>query len=133
MINTDAFIERLEKILAHYQLSASAFADALGIQRSGVSHLLSGRNKPSLDFVLKLLHTYPEVDLQWLMNGKGEFPKSKHQSDDLFSESSPNNQTTSTKSERSLAAQPSVESTQKSIKEIVVFYTDGTFSCYKPG
>lgn len=130
MVNTDEFIERLEKILAHYQLSASAFADALGIQRSGVSHLLSGRNKPSLDFVLKLLHTYPEVDLQWLMNGKGEFPKSKQQSEDVFSESLPQ-KNTPTQTLPLQVNKPVTVNAQKSIKEIVVLYTDGTFESYK--
>lgn len=130
MVNTDEFIERLEKILAHYQLSASAFADALGIQRSGVSHLLSGRNKPSLDFVLKLLHTYPEVDLQWLMNGKGEFPKSKQQSEDVFSESLPQ-KNTQTQTLPLQVNKPVTVNAQKSIKEIVVLYTDGTFESYK--
>lgn len=132
MVNTDEFIERLEKILAHYQLSASAFADSLGIQRSGVSHLLSGRNKPSLDFVLKLLHTYPEVDLQWLMNGKGEFPKSKPKNEEFLPESLLR-ENISTKTIAPQVNKPDTINAQKSIKEIVVFYTDGTFETYKPG
>ncbi len=75
MINIDDFVKRLEKILDYYSLSASAFADAVGIQRSGVSHLMSGRNKPSLDLVMKICESFPEVDLYWLLNGKGKFPK----------------------------------------------------------
>ena len=76
MVNTEAFIKRLQRVLAYYDLSASAFADSIKVQRSSISHLLSGRNKPSLEFVLKVVRTYPEVNLYWLLNGKGEFPAS---------------------------------------------------------
>ena len=76
MVNTDEFIKRLEKLLDYYQLSASAFADRIGVQRSSLSHLLSGRNKPSLDLILKISDEFKEVDLYWIINGKGSFPKS---------------------------------------------------------
>ncbi|MBD3723928.1 MAG: helix-turn-helix transcriptional regulator [Flavobacteriaceae bacterium] len=76
MINTDDFIKRLETIFEFYGLSASAFADKIGVQRSSLSHLLSGRNKPSLDFILKVDEVFEEVDLYWLLNGIGTFPKS---------------------------------------------------------
>ena len=69
MVNNEAFKTRLEKIISYYDLSAAAFADAIGVQRSSISHLLSGRNKPSLDFVLKVIQQYPEVNLYWLLNG----------------------------------------------------------------
>jgi transcriptional regulator with XRE-family HTH domain len=61
--------------LDYYSLNASAFADKIGVQRSSLSHLLSGRNKPSLDFILKILEVFPDVDLYWILNGKGNFPK----------------------------------------------------------
>ena len=75
MVNIEDFIKRLEVILDYYGLNASSFADNIGVQRSSLSHLLSGRNKPSLDFILKILEVYPEVDLYWILNGKGSFPK----------------------------------------------------------
>ena len=67
-------LERIKIILNHYQLSPSGFADGLGVPRSSISHLLSGRNKPSLDFVMKLVRKYPEVNLYWLLHGEGTFP-----------------------------------------------------------
>jgi transcriptional regulator with XRE-family HTH domain len=76
MVNTDEFIQRMEQILQYYGLSASAFADRIGVQRSSLSHLLSGRNKPSLDFVMKICDEFQEVDLYWFLQGKGQFPKS---------------------------------------------------------
>lgn len=134
MINNEAFIHRLEKILEHYGLSASAFADSLGVQRSGLSHLLSGRNKPSLDFVLKLLHTYPEVDLQWLMNGKGVFPKESTEKKEIFSDApeSQSEQNSPIVNPPLPAASSKPVETGKRIKEIVIFYEDGTFNAYSP-
>jgi transcriptional regulator with XRE-family HTH domain len=76
MVNIDDFIKRLEIILDYYGLSASSFADKVGVQRSSLSHLLSGRNKPSLDLILKMVQNFPEIDLYWILNGKGDFPKS---------------------------------------------------------
>ena len=74
MINTDDFVKRLEAIFDYYSLTASSFADKINVQRSSISHLLSGRNKPSLDFILKVIDSFPDVELLWLLNGKGSFP-----------------------------------------------------------
>ncbi|MFD2890701.1 helix-turn-helix domain-containing protein [Flavobacterium chuncheonense] len=77
MVNTDDFIKRLETIFDYYNLTASSFADKIGVQRSSLSHLLSGRNKPSLDFILKVTEVFPEIDLYWILNGRGNFPSSE--------------------------------------------------------
>ena len=74
MINSPDFIKRLQIIIDYYQLSAATLADKIDVQRSSISHLLSGRNKPSLDFVLKLIKQFPEINLYWLLNGLGNFP-----------------------------------------------------------
>ena len=68
-------LPRLKRIIEHYNLTSSTFADTIDVQRSSISHLLSGRNKPSLDFVMKIINKFPEVDLYWLLYGKGSFPK----------------------------------------------------------
>lgn len=82
MVNTEDFIKRLEQVLQFYELSASAFADQIGVQRSSISHLLSGRNKPSLDFVLKVCDVFDEVTLPWFLKGEGPFPKNNNNGDD---------------------------------------------------
>src|SRR5690606_9167835 len=74
MVNSEQFANRLQKILQFYDISAATFAEAIDVGRSSISHILSGRNKPSLDFVMKVVQTYPEVELYWLLNGKGSFP-----------------------------------------------------------
>lgn len=76
MVNAEEFVKRLEQILQFYGLSASIFAERVGVQRSSLSHLLSGRNKPSLDFVMKICDEFSEVDLYWFLRGEGQFPKS---------------------------------------------------------
>ena len=53
-------------------ITAKQFAEEIGIQPSGMSHILSGRNNPSLDFVMKVVRRWPEVSITWLMLGKGE-------------------------------------------------------------
>ena len=74
MVNSTEFAKRLQKVLDFYGLSATAFSEKIDFNRSTISHLLSGRNKPSLEFVMKVLNQFPEVGLYWLLNGTGNFP-----------------------------------------------------------
>ncbi len=62
--------DRIKKVMDESGLSASKFADKIGVPRSGLSHVLSGRNKPSLDYVLKMLNAFPELDPYWLIKGQ---------------------------------------------------------------
>ena len=115
MVNTSAFASRLKKLMEHHQLSATLFADKIDVQRSSISHILSGRNKPSLDFVLKITSQFTDVDIHWLLKGEGVFPKIEESS--LSS-------TSSSLFDNSLANE------EKKIQRIVVFYNDGTFDEY---
>jgi transcriptional regulator with XRE-family HTH domain len=63
--------DRIQTILSSLNLSPSQLADQISVQRSSLSHILSGRNKPSLDFVTKVLTSYPQIDPDWLLFGKG--------------------------------------------------------------
>ena len=155
MVNTDDFIKRLELILEYYGLNASAFADKIGVQRSSLSHLLSGRNKPSLDFILKILEVFPDIDLYWILNGKGSFPKkiaevspiiatqntsptstpilNNQEATDLFSATAstvPSNPTATTKT--IVNEKITIPTTSNEIDKIVIFYKNGTFKDYKP-
>lgn len=158
MVNTDDFIKRLEIILDYYSLNASSFADKIGVQRSSLSHLLSGRNKPSLDFILKIMDVFPEVDLYWILNGKGTFPKSEIENEinfapptpivinqieetkiekqpDLFSEKISNAKNLKEENLPNLFSNSKIDSSVKTdgeIDRIVIFYTNGTFKTYLP-
>ncbi len=68
-------IQRIELILKTRNLSPTQFADTVGIQRPTMSHILARRNNPSLDFVMKVLNTFPEISSEWLLTGKGQMLK----------------------------------------------------------
>ena len=65
-------IDRIREVINYSQLSAAAFADNIGISRSGLTHLLTGRNQPSLDVAKKILAKYPEISTEWLIMGMGD-------------------------------------------------------------
>jgi transcriptional regulator with XRE-family HTH domain len=114
MVNIPEFTSRLKKVIDFHQLSASTFADKAGVQRSSISHILSGRNKPSLDFILKVTSEFKDVDMYWLLNGVGTFPKNLEK----------------------VAATTTLPKLNapvdgKKIQRIVVFFNDGTFDEYK--
>lgn len=136
MINSEKFAERLQKILDYYNLSATALAENLDFNRSTISHLVNGRNKPSLEFVIKILREFPEVEMDWLLFGKGSFPAPKENTGssikkedkperspktlDLFSESP----------EKSGEDFGSKEHRNGDIEKIVILYKDGSFKLY---
>ena len=128
MINSPEFTERLQKVIDFYSETASSFAEKIGVQRSSISHILSGRNKPSLDFVMKVLHSYPEVELYWLMNGKGNFPNTSKISEAPVSIPSKS----ISKPQTSIPKIDSIPSSDSEIEKIVIFYKDGTFKSYHP-
>ncbi|WAC02369.1 helix-turn-helix transcriptional regulator [Lacinutrix neustonica] len=137
MINNEEFTNRLKKVIEYYSESASSFAEEIGVQRSSISHILSGRNKPSLEFVLKILSTFPEVELYWLMNGKGKFPSEKNtpvrleekvtsEKQDLFSEPLSHNPNV-----EAPQIQKQIGSSNKEIDRVIIFYKDGSFSNFE--
>ena len=133
MVNIEEFTKRLNQVMEYYDLSAASFADKIEVGRSSISHLLSGRNKPSLDFVMKIVKAFPEVELYWLLNGKGNFPK-KNESRLPHLLLSPQNPTLFHRifflKKKSLNRIFS-NSSGKKIKKIVIFYTDGSFDAYQ--
>ncbi|RFP66598.1 XRE family transcriptional regulator [Hymenobacter lapidiphilus] len=74
-------LDRIQELLRVRELSSSQFADAIGVSRPVVSHILSGRNKPSLEVVQKIIAAFPDLSLSWLLNGVGpilERPTAPH-------------------------------------------------------
>ncbi|MCC9074360.1 helix-turn-helix domain-containing protein [Flavobacterium sp. F-65] len=156
MVNIEDFIKRLETILDYYGLNASSFADKIGVQRSSMSHLLSGRNKPSLDFILKIIEVFPDIDLYWVLNGKGSFPKSENNEvvinpipqeiekpitpifpnknfipEDFLEIENPNEKNVIEKNTPEI--KNTIPNTSfEEIEKIVLFYKNGTFKVYTP-
>jgi len=69
--------ERISKVIEYSNLSPSEFADEIDVQRSSISHITSGRNKPSLEFIIKIKSSFPEILWDWLVTGEGEMLKSE--------------------------------------------------------
>lgn len=69
--------ERISKVIEYSNLSPSEFADEIDVQRSSISHITSGRNKPSLEFIIKIKSKFPEILWDWLVTGEGEMLKSE--------------------------------------------------------
>ena len=76
-------IERIKEIAQYYDLSSTAFADKVDVPRPVISHIFSERNRPSLEVVQKIGLAYPELDLQWLLYGKGKMLKTIAKQEDL--------------------------------------------------
>ena len=66
---------RLKQFLAAENISQAQFADSLNVVRASVSHVLSGRNNPSFDFIKAMMQQYPNLNIDWLMFGKGRMYK----------------------------------------------------------
>ncbi len=119
---------RLQLVMKMNNLSNAAFADKIGVQRSSISHVIAGRNRPSLDFLEKTLKAFPRVDAHWLITG--EQSKLKPQQDIVDTDV----EATSTSSAANTGAPDVQERDEKAtakgvqiIERIVVFYTDGTY------
>ena len=123
-------IDRFRYIMKINQLSASAFADEIGVQRSSVSHVLSGRNKPSLEFIQKVLKRYPKVDGNWLISGSTQIDKEKVVLD--IEESSKAEASNSDLKEEIPNQKSTSNANSRSIQRILVFYNDNTFEEYTP-
>ncbi len=138
-------VERLELLLKKKDLSPAQLADEIGVQRSGIYHIMKGRNKPGMDFLTKLLNHFPELNPGWLILGRGPMilekglpvveepgvsspqklrPDSKRTDNDYRQL---NKEEKKEKSKEINKAEG-----QKRIERIVVFFEDQTFKEYLP-
>jgi len=139
--------ERLLKLITWLGATATRFADDIGVQRSGISHILSGRNQPSYDFLVKIMTKYPEINPDWLILGKGEMLRSLSAAKttlqtDLFTpvkekltekpaqepQMPPSEELGTTKEQHPVKTEKVTNVT--SISRIVFFYSDGKFQTY---
>ncbi len=139
MLNINEIINRIEKIRSNHQLSAAAFASKIGVQRSAMSHILSGRNKPSLEFLMKVYKAFDEVALEWLFLGSPP-PTQKKNKSDLFNtleveldkpQSPPQKYPTADEIINQKKVSIPIEESA-SPKEIIYLYSDGTFERFTP-
>lgn len=134
--------DKVRLIIGNKCESPSQFADEIGIPRSGVSHLLNGRNKPSLDVITRIVHRYPDIGTDWIWDddkmpslgagatswntaASGEKKALKPQSGkplDLFADTMPVQEAI----QRNLSGiQPGAS--QRKVERVLLFFSDGTF------
>ena len=128
--------KRIQQFLEIENLSPSKLADMLGLQRSGISHILAGRNKPSYDFILKFLRTFPNINPDWLLMGKGKiYRNGEIDQNNQNEENTP--QLSINFEENQEFYEESDETTEikfieKKINRITLFYNDGSFQEFYP-
>jgi transcriptional regulator with XRE-family HTH domain len=114
----------------------SRFADTIGVQRSSISHLLSGRNKAGIELIMRILKFMPDVNLYWLLANDAVIFKNEMLSDSseedvytngIFQEK----QTPKTQKNKELQEEKRKKNKSKEIQRVMVFYTDGTFDNFK--
>ena len=140
--------ERIIKIMECERMGQAQFASAIGIQRAAMSHIISGRNNPSLDVMTKILHRYPQINPDWLLLGKGEMLRDNTpamEPADTIAKNPPQIQVVPEghqelpfqesrkeleNSEKTWAV--SVEKSSKTVSKIMVFYSDNTYDTFVP-
>lgn len=134
--NSPMITDKIKNILADKHLSPSKFADEIGIQRSSISHILSGRNKPSLDIIQKIVKRFPELGLEWILEEElpDPIPSEERSSKTLGKAATGGTEKCiiSTDATLPFSAPVNTDNQEKKIEKILIFYTDKTFTEYKP-
>lgn len=130
----EEIVKRISQILEEQQLSSSAFADTIGVQRSSISHVLSGRNKPSLEFILKIIHAFPSYSTDWLLFGKQtDAAKAYQQPADDTAENQVEDLDFTSESydiPEKTTEPPTVSKSESEIAKVILLLKDGSFTEY---
>lgn len=147
--------DKIKQILIDKSLSPSVFADEIGVQRSSISHILSGRNRPSFDIIQKVIRRFPDLGYDWIMEDESQegtpFPKAAapiRSARETSQPQSPRDTLFTSRQQIPRASSPSLTpaasittapesptakiSVDKTVERILIFYTDGTFKEYMP-
>jgi DNA-binding XRE family transcriptional regulator len=136
--------DRIRLLMEYKELTSTQFADTIDVPRAVISHIIGGRNKPSLDVVIKIASAFPEISKEWLLSGVGEMlislaPHNQHKVTNSGSYTSAINNGDVFKSAEKVqddftekVSVPLPHEAGKSIEQIVIFYSDKSFVVYKP-
>ena len=145
--------ERILAFLQNENRSYAQFAEEIGVQASGISHILSGRNNPSLDFVVKMLLKYPSLSAEWLLFGRGAMykftsqptlfdtePQNEPDKPSLPADGMNDRADTAEFTREAVSASdyfetvmPGISQGDKKLVKLLFIYSDKTFSEYLPG
>ncbi|HIZ86983.1 MAG TPA: helix-turn-helix domain-containing protein [Candidatus Coprenecus pullistercoris] len=126
---------RLQQFLELEQMKPAQLADVLGIQRSSVSHLLAGRNKPGYEFIQKFLLKFPSVNPDWLLLGRGKPFRDQQAPSFAASDSDGHDQNLFSEETLPDTAVSDIEpeyTNAREVKRVTLFYSDGTFKEFYP-
>jgi len=147
------FSQQLQQIMSHFGLGTTEMADRISVPKATISHLISERNKPSLEFIMKLHTAFPALNLEWLIYGREPFlqttektpafsdsislfetppvtePQQRQYEPDSVEDLRENTSENVSDIEEKILSSPIAESLKK-IESIVVFYSDGSFKRY---
>lgn len=124
--------ERIEKLIQSLNLSARQFAEQIHVQPGTISNMMSGRNNPSLEVMKRIMQRYPTLNPEWLIVGNGKMWRTEPGKEaGLFDELAPTNENKANKQVNMQKEEPQIPAApSKTIRNIVVYYTDGTYEEY---
>ena len=124
---------RIQQYMDYKSISAGELAALLDVQRSNISHILNGRNKPGAAFIEKLLLSFPDLNARWLLTGEGEMVEGKVSAvvrNEIEEKARKIEEPTNVIEEQVRGEEPKLEKGKKTVGKIVILYTDGTFEDY---
>lgn len=132
MLNYSELVSRIEELRIKHQLNASAFADRIGVPRSSISHILSGRNKPSLEFIIKVVDAFEDTSLHELLYGETSPTQSVSKFSEAVEEISPGTPSlfdSPSKPQKNIP-NTNFHTNSKNPERIIALYPDGTFETF---
>jgi len=120
--------DRIKELIDYKGISAGELADLMDVQRSNISHILNGRNKPGAVFLERFLKTFPDVNARWLLTGEGQMINVNHEGQTKSSQISPKAETP----KAPILPFDEQQGNKMDVKKVILLYTDGTFSSYTP-
>lgn len=125
--------EKIKQILIDKNITPSLFADEIGIQRSSMSHILAGRNKPSLDMVQKIVKRFPDLGISWILDDEPLPVIAPEALNEPALESRKKVVAAPQPTQPNVVKEKPVVLPEKKIEKVLIFYSDGTFQEYKQG
>jgi transcriptional regulator with XRE-family HTH domain len=125
--------DRIKKYMDYKSISAGELSSLIDVQRSNISHILNGRNKPGASFIEKLLLNFPDLNARWLFTGEGDMIENGGEQEiapdiDMSKVSSTNSSSAQIVNEDKDKGGKLFTTTDKPIERVVLLYKDGTFT-----
>ncbi|WP_340112424.1 helix-turn-helix domain-containing protein [Maribellus mangrovi] len=138
--------DRIQEYMDYKSINAGELAHSLEVQRSNISHILNGRNKPSAAFIEKMLNVYPDLNARWLLTGQGSMLEGSQSGNKELNVQIPSTTEKAPKQTKDIPqeikqSQTDLESSKKNVKDtkytdedvnkVVLLFNDGTFTTYR--